>query len=218
MSTTLDIEVTDLEKFPIFISSRVAKQIEFGVSLGLNKFAQKQVSIERQRAEATFTLRNQWVKKGITFNPSHKNQKPAPIAVIGHRDDYMVRQETGGTKRPTEGGSHVAVPAAIRKSKSKRITKRNRPRALLANTGATRPAFIQTIAPGKVAIVRRKRKRSRFPLEILYFLPTKTRVPKRLDFVESVESNATAGLPFFIDTGIDVALGKLKQFPWVPGT
>ena len=216
MSATLDIEVTDLANFPRFITDKVAKNIKFGITLGLNKMSQSIVAIEKQRMESVFTLRNPWVKKGITFTPSHKNQT-TPVVIIGHRDDYMVLQETGGIKRPTEGGKPIAVPAAIRKSSTQKITKRNRPRALLANTSAKKRAFIVTFKSGKSAIVRRKTKR-RLPLDVLYLLPTKTRVGKRLGFEDSVEGNVKSGLQFFIDTGLDVAFDRIKQFPPVPGT
>jgi len=210
MGLVLDIEAVDLKTFNRFMTRKVAKQVAFGTSLGLNKFGKALQIDERKRVGRVLIIRNAWVQRGITFKPSNKKQEPYPFVEIGYRDDFMTLQETGGIKKPR--GRSIAVPvespsagAGVRRTPQSRITKKKRPRILLSDPKGKRSAFIATFKSGKRVIARRKT-RKRLPLIVLYFLPTQTRVQPKLNFVPETERRAARDLSIFVAAGIGQAL------------
>ncbi len=203
MGLAIDVEAVDLENFAVFLTTKALNNLAFATSLGLNRAGQFLVQNERQRIDSIFTLRNTFVKKGVSFKPSDKRQRPYPFIEFGHRDAFIAQHEESGIKKPREGRS-IAVPLNIRKNFRQRITKKKRPTALLSGTvGGKRKAFLVFI-PGlnKRVIARRKSKRA-FPLDILYTLPRQVRIRPILEFEEATLNNAQPIVEFHVPAAIE---------------
>lgn len=78
-----------------------------------------------------FTIRNTWTEKGIRIQPATKSNL---TAVIYSRDDYMERQETGGTKTP-KGRSLTLPTTNVKRSKRDIVQRGQRAKALLSKPG-----------------------------------------------------------------------------------
>lgn len=108
--------LTDLEQ----------KQLPFATARALTWLAMDVQKEERRELPRRFTIRNTWVAKGIRIKPAKKTRL---VAEVYSRDDFMERQEEGGTKRPKQG-QHLAVPVDARRNKRGIITKANRPTSI----------------------------------------------------------------------------------------
>ncbi len=97
-----------------------------------------------------FTIRNKWVQKG--FRIVWSNPKTL-TALVGHLDEYMRIQATGGRKHARAGGS-VAIPYAARKKKTALTPPQTWPSQILKRR---RGAFLANGIVGVSKSTRRKR-------------------------------------------------------------
>lgn len=151
------------------------KQLPFAFAYTLTLTAiDAQQEIIRQLPQR-FTLRTGWWKPttplGFKFRKASKRWLEAEIYTRAY---FMRHHEEGGIRRPKEAGS-IAIPTTnIRKTKAQRITKANRPPALIRS--AKRPAFFLPTRSGPV-LFRRVTKRQ---LKALYTFERQVRIPARL--------------------------------------
>lgn len=212
MSIELNVQATDLSAFGQFITKDIARQLNFVESLALNRFAKSTVEIVRSRMTGRFILRNNFTQRGVTFNPSSKNQSDIFVE-IGARDDFLVLQEKGGKKKIS--GS-VAVPVTgsrgIRKTQRQIVRKSKRPKKILrGGTGRKKP-FVIDAGAGKRLIVKRRGKK-RAPLDVLFFLDSSApRVEPRFMFFDDVQEQANTELEkTFSKTFAEVILAPAGQ-------
>lgn len=154
-------------------------QIPFATALALTRTAQDVQAEIRRQLPQRFTIRNSWVSKGIVISKATKRQL---YAIVRSRDDFMVLQETGGTKAPR--GRHLAVPQGIRGSDREIVTRGKRPRAALRK----KRTFVATIR-GKEGIWQRTTKK-RNPIKMLYTLRPTVPVKARFGFHDTAERTA----------------------------
>jgi hypothetical protein len=158
------------------------RQVPFATALALTRTAQDaQLEVRRQLPQR-FTIRNNFVSQGIRIVPATKTTLEAAVL---SRDDFMVRQEKGGTKTPKDGRS-IAVPENVRVNKRGIVTRANRPRQLLDKPRT----FIATIR-GVRGIWQRQTK-NRTPLRLLYALVPLVRVRPRFGFEETIRKVVTS--------------------------
>lgn len=162
------------------------QQVPFAAALALTWTASDAQKAVRGDLPQRFTIRNRWVEMGIRIEKATKAQWPRPSAEIYSRDDFMVRQELGGTKVPK--GNSLAIPTKdmLRRKGGKRgiIRAKNRPRALLSAKGKRR-AFIAKASDGTRGIFIRRGKK-RLPVDMLYQLVPRAQVKPRFDFEPTV--------------------------------
>lgn len=111
----LDIKV-DLKNLDLVrdFCGRLQRQLPYAASLMLNSLARDIQAETRANIPKRFTLRRQWIVKGIRVTPSTKTKLEAVIESV---DDFMRRQETGGKKTPKHD-QHLALPLrAVRRTK-----------------------------------------------------------------------------------------------------
>ena len=114
------------------LSAFERKQLPYATAVALTRTAKRAQTKVRRNLPRRFTIRNQWVSKGILIKPATKKK---PEAVVYSRDDFMVRQEEGGAKRP-KSGRHIAVPGSgTKRSKRGIVTKAKRPRRVMEKPG-----------------------------------------------------------------------------------
>lgn len=154
------------------------KQVPFATALALTRTAQDAQFEVRRQLPSRFIIRNSWISQGIRITPATKSTLESAVY---SKDDFMVRQETGGTKTPISGSS-IAVPEAVRTNKRGIVTAANRPRALL-NKPRT---FIATI--GGVRGIWQRTTKKRKPLRLLFALVPSVRVSARFGFEKTVRA------------------------------
>lgn len=155
-------------------------QIPFATALALTRTAQDVQSEIRRQLPQRFVIRNNWVAKGIVISKATKRQL---YAIVRSRDDFMVRQETGGTKT---GSGSIAVPQAVRRNKRDIVTPGNRPAALKGK----KRVFKATIR-GTYGLWERKGKK-RTPIKLLYSLRPSVPIKPRFGFADTAEKTAQA--------------------------
>lgn len=171
---TIDARI-DLAAF-----GRKLNQIPFATALTLTRIAQDAQLEVRRELGRRFFIRNTWVERGILFSPARKDTL---VATVFSRDDFMVLQETGGTKTPR--GKSVAVPGDVRTNKRGIITQANRPRALLAKKNTFR-AKIGGVDGIWQRLGKRTAKRTGRALKLLFIFTSAVRIPPRFGFAETV--------------------------------
>lgn len=133
MSDPISISV-DLRRFNAWASSAIARQIPYATARALTALAKAaQTEIREHLGDpGRFRLRSTWTARGIRIVPADKRDFPACQAIVGSRDEYLVLQETGGTKTPNSG-RRLAIPAKIPASRrgSLGVPKSIRPRRLI---------------------------------------------------------------------------------------
>lgn len=162
------------------------KQFRFAVAKALTNTAQ-QVRAEVQKNMRTrFSIRREWVIKGIRVQPATKSDL---MAVVYSKDDFMGRQEYGTDKRPKHD-KYLAIPMkAVRRSKSDIIRAVDLPNNLgkaqatmfrggkskdIKGAGGT--VFFMKIS-GKLYLCRRRKGKD---VEKMYLLVPRAKIPKRL--------------------------------------
>lgn len=104
----------DLPRFNAWASAAIARQIPYATARALTMLAKGAQTEIRSTlgAPGRFRLRSTWTARGIRIVPADKRDYPAVQAIVGSVDEYLVLQETGGTKTSATG-RRVAIPAKI---------------------------------------------------------------------------------------------------------
>lgn len=170
------------------VDKLVRKQYPFARALALTRTAQAAQNEVRDKLGEKFIIRGKWVPGGIRIQKADKNDA-TPSAIVGSKDEFMARQETGGVKR----GDGMGVPTVAGKSKTGRpLRKRPNtptlrskwPGALLATKG--KGYFFAVLRSGKGGIFKRRGK-GRFPIDLKYVIANEVRIDARWGFEGTVE-------------------------------
>jgi hypothetical protein len=176
--STVKLDVKDLAGF----MSGVIEQVQMSTAIALTRTAKHAQGAVRDHMADVFQLRNRFTQNQVRISPATK-RNPVAAVFISPQAEYLVLQETGGTKTPK--GNHLAIPQdAIWPNRTRVLAKGRRPRALKEKGGKRKP-FLMITESGARLIVRRKTKK-RLPVEVLYSLSRTAEVDKRLQFYETV--------------------------------
>lgn len=163
-------------------------QIPFATALALTRTAQDaQAEVRRglRPGASNFVIRNDFVAKGILFTAAKKDTLQAAVF---SRDDFMVKQEKGGTKTPR--GSNVAIPIDVRTNKRGIVTQANRPRQIL-----NKPDVFVARMGGLLGVWQRLGKRaakkSGRALKLLYVFKPSVPIRARFGFADTVRRVVT---------------------------
>jgi len=144
----LSIEIkTDFAGALKGLDSLTYKQLPFASALTLTRLAQMSQDELRSKLPGDFTLRNNWVQKGIVIEAAKKKDWPFQSAQVGSRDYFMALHAVGGIKRPKEG-TNLALPRAIRPNKTDLVKRKDWPSRLLKKKGKNAP-YLFTSKKGK---------------------------------------------------------------------
>lgn len=148
------------------------RQIPYALALSLTRTAQAAQSEIRGSLPERFTIRSPFVERGVRIQAATKIRPEAvvywrgPEGNSGRRFvESLARQEVGGAKRPQD--RTLAIPLAVRRRGSGKISKAQRPGSLLKKPRV----FIQNVGSG-AAIFQRMASR-KAPLRMLYYLTRK---------------------------------------------
>lgn len=153
-----------------FLEELTVRELPFAMSMAMNRAAQDSLDYVRREVPRRFTVRSPGVLRGFRVQPSHKRQWPRLQVALGTVDEFWVLQQFGGTKKP-QSGRNLAIPTRLtRRTKTGKIAKAQRPRALIA-AGKAR------VADGAI---RKARANKRDRRTMLFLLRRQARIKPRL--------------------------------------
>jgi len=199
----LTFQVTaDLSKMKAMLSGFTSSQAPFAIAKALTQTAKDVQDAVRADMPNRFTLRREWIVKGIVITPAKKTNLES---VVFSRDaKFMYRQEEGADKLPMYG-SNVAIPLdAVRRTKRGMIATKDLPKNIKntltpkgGHKGGTLTAVLTTQSSKKYLVrVKPGYKGRKNRLDFLYALRPRAFVKARL------------GLH---TTGVDVATKKFDR-------
>lgn len=160
---------------------QVFRQFPFASALALTKTAQDVQLDERRDLSQNFVLRNNWVSQGVRIKAATKANLEAAVF---QRDDFMVLQAEGGTKRPR--GRSLAVPIDARTNKRGIVPTGARPNALKG-----RPRIFRKLI-GNIDGLWQRRGKKRVPLRLLFVFERSVPVKPRFHFLPVAKRTVAA--------------------------
>lgn len=208
----MDIRIdTNLAELHQWIDGNVLKQMKFATSVALYDTAKEAQTKLREELPRHFTIRTDWVAKGIRIKPGSsrgiRNSGDGLNGMeveIGTVDMFMRLHELGGTKEPKRKTRRMGIPK--RDDKGEIIDKSKWPKALLK-----KPGYFMWTRPidGRTFVFHRAQK-SRYPIELKYSFAESVKIPQRWNMRETVENIAdTRYLPIFA-MAFDKAMATAK--------
>jgi len=101
-------------------------ELPYVTALAFHRLAKLIVGKGKQTLRQNFTIRSRWVLTSwAAFTPSGSSAEtrgaifelkrlwPDAFVIVGHRDEYMRLQETGGLKQPKQGDRFVPIPTRL---------------------------------------------------------------------------------------------------------
>ena len=147
-----------------------AQNFRFAAARAVTRTAVEVQSEIRRNMPGRFTIRRQWVVKGIVVDRATKQDL---TATVRSRDKFMGIQEVGGPKSPLR--QYLAVPTRlVRRTKTDMIAKSDRPKNL-----GDRAAVVE-YAGRKWLALKKARRTSGGALRLLYLLVPRANIRERL--------------------------------------
>lgn len=175
----MEIRVRFSEQALVKKITDIEKQVNFATAKALTDTA-KQGQLEViDKLPSKFTIRTQWVKRGIRIRAANKSNLTSKIVVF---NEFMELQERGGNKRPIRAKT-VSVPVGARPTK-KSVTRPSKfPSRMLAKRGYY---MAPVVGRSKIQGVWYKRgKRSR--PKLMYTFRKSVTIKPRFDFFKTVK-------------------------------
>jgi hypothetical protein len=198
----IPVRVKEVERPPS--AAKIAKNINFGVALGLTETAKQGQKAVIGALRGTFTLRGSWFNQSNKFGIKIKAAKREDLsAEVRTRADWLLPHETGKDK--TGRGGRVAVPTDnVRRNKRQIITKAQRPTAL-----RNKRTFVIKTKRGDVLYQRKYRGKRSFIVP-LYGLERRVRIRKQSTFFEPIEKVVKRRINANIGAGLRRAFATMK--------
>lgn len=192
-------------------AEKIAKNINFGVAVGLTETAKQGQSAVVSALRGTFTLRGNWFQQsnkfGIKVKPAKKDDLSAEVRT---QADWLEIHEKGGTKTARGNGS-LAIPTEnVRRNKRQIIPRAQRPAALRGKN-----TFVMKTSKGRVLFQRFKRAVGTYngrptKLKALYNLEPRARIRKQSTFFDPIDAVVKRRLRDNINDGLRKAFATMK--------
>lgn len=173
-------------------------QFPFAISKALNATAKGAQGVIQRELPHIFTLRRNWVVKGIQIRAATKRDLTARVGSV---DAFMAIHATGGTKH----GKSASVPGPGVRPTFPTLVRRSKFPSRLAAKGGRRRPFFTTLKSGRKVLARRKGKRG-LPIEVLWSFPSKVQVNATFAFDDLVEGHVRTNWPKNMTRALDEAL------------
>jgi len=123
---------TDAELMAETVRRWAQDQIPFAAAVALTRLSQDVRAAEIADLPSRLRVHGKRLAQGFRVRRAEKRDWPHITSEVGSLDEFMVLQEYGGTKRPTQGAQHLAIPAryveARRSATTGRFARRLLPR------------------------------------------------------------------------------------------
>ena len=199
--------VLGIKKVQDYLSDAARNQVPFAMSRTLNELAYGAMVRVRADLPRRFTIRRQYVVRGVRYTKSNKRNLEATVL---HRDEYMVKQQTGGEHRARV--RRLAIPAEVRARKKSRIPLSRRPKNI------TKKQDVLVFKHSIVQVKKTKRARQangtgdferRF--KVLYALRESVLLKPRFEFDTQVYQYVLPRYAKTFDKNISIALKSAKR-------
>lgn len=163
------------------------EQIPFAMAYSLTLTAKQARDEVRGSLHSLFTIRRNWIERGIISVSASKRDWPMQSAAVATRDSFMVRQILGGDKKARSG--HLGVPITPASERSEATPPSKWPGRIVKRRG--NGVFVATIRTGRLAGTQAVMRRglvgeARRHLEVLWVLRQKVEVKARLPMPQMV--------------------------------
>ena len=159
------------------------KKIPVFVALSLTTIADKVQDALIAHTRLRLTVRGRWLVKGYKYGINrYRATKNNLAAEVWTQAPWLVEQEAAMPSRP-EKARRLAVPLGI--LRASRLDPRKIPRRLLP--GSLKRSFLMRTKSGKDVIFVRKGKGKGSRIEPMYRLERETKIPKRLELVDTAK-------------------------------
>lgn len=204
---------SELDKVVAALSVFDDKQLPFAASKALNDTANDARDSVRASMPSHFTIRRDWVIKGIQVVPATKSNLSA---IIWSRDAFMALQESGGEKMPY--GKFLAIPLpAVKPTPQSIVAKENYPRNIaptLTAPGARKGSeltAVVTMKNGKKFIARAADTPTRGKrLELLYYLMPTAHITPRLGLEEITAKVVSRRFVDHLEKALNMAMATAR--------
>ena len=147
------------------------QQFAFATAKALTATAVQVQGELKRNMPGRFTLRRDWIVKGIRIRPATKGNLQA---FVYSRDRFMGRQETGGEKSPLR--NYLAIPTGIVKRTPKDLVKKfDRPAAL-----GDRASVVEVNGNKYLALKKPRKGANGQKLRLMYLLVPRAQIKERL--------------------------------------
>lgn len=158
-------------------------QMPFAVARTLTDVAKDAQEEVRRVLSRRFEIRSKHPLRGIQVEPAKKRDWPRTRARVGTRDQYIAQHERGGVFRPRSSSYHAIPTRRVKRTKSGRVRKRDRPREIIEGK---RGFFTDRTI--RLNDYRRRQRRA----PTMFLLRRQIRLQPRLGFEDTVRQTAAA--------------------------
>jgi hypothetical protein len=179
-----------------------ARQLRFATAVALTRSAREVQAEVRKNMPSRFTLRRDWVLKGIQVEKA----KPADlVATVFSRDTFMGLQEAGGPKSPLR--NYLAIPTkAVRRTPRDIIRKADRPKAL-----GDKAEVVEVKGHKYLALKKARRGRNgNGQLRLLYLLVPRAQIKARLGLAQDGMQVVRARFPDLLRQALAEAVARAR--------
>lgn len=159
-----------------------SKQVPFAAAAALTELAREARDVQKAAMRDRFEVRSKRFLQTVRSVPAEKRDWPNTHSIVGVLDEWAARHEPGGTFKPKKSRRWAIPGAGVKRTKSGKIRKKKRPRALIEAGKA--------FERDDVILLRVGRGRKR--LRLAYTLDTKIKLDPALKMRETVEAVAAA--------------------------
>lgn len=203
---------TNLAEFEGWIDKTVLKQMRFATSVTLYETAKQAQEAVRADLPHEFTIRNNWVSRGIRMAPgSSRAIRNSASGIsdmkveVGTVDEFMKMQAEGGVKKPHKADS-VAIPN--REPKTEITSRKKWPRRLLKQPGF----FIWKYdRKGSHYGIFRRVGTARLPIKLVYKMQPSVKVPQRWELLKIVDKETKLNYAGNFQKAFEKALSTAKK-------
>lgn len=170
---------SNIPEFTRKLSFYEKSELPFITARTLTETAKRSQSLTQTQIRSDFVIRKQSFPKSIKIIPAKKNDLVSEVYTMA---PFASIHEFGGIKRPQKS-QYLAIPGY---DSRKDIKKRRRRRS-----NDKRKPFIVS----KYNAVFRRKTKKRYPIEFLYSLKKKAKIPERLKMIEITQAVVNNRMP-----------------------
>ena len=194
------IDTSQIRKLGVVLDEFGKDQVPFATARGLTQTAQDARAAIATRLADDFTIRANWVARGIRIQVATKHSLES---AVGSVDRFMEMQATGG-EREGRDGKRVAVPEAARKTPSSITRPSKWPGKLLLDR---KRYFAKPIGSGDaIGVFKRLGRDGRAGVQLWYVLAKSSTIQARWPFEAIVDQIARERLNDNIVKMLNLAL------------
>jgi hypothetical protein len=202
-----DIRITLDDKAVRAALGEAQKQAPFALALATSNVTKDAQADIRAGIQSRFILRRPdfLLREGAKITKFATKTDPTAIIQVSDKAGFLLKFEEGDEKRPRDGKA-IAIPVAVRRSKTDIIPKSQRPPALYAGSAAQKGRVFSKA--GK--LLQRIGRGAAGQLRVLYIWKPSVKVDARLKFRDTTQKAVDTNWIKRASEAVDRALGSMR--------